>query len=317
MESIIYSSSQADMVNTEAAKNLCHHIVIVSHYNPESYFISSDAIYLAGIQNLYKFLIDAGVAHKLPEIRNVTNINQRFTRNRDIVQTLRTKTCHNKNETNDTVMVEKRYAEWIKSVINKEKPENISDFDLLRVELSKIGQELVDDILKFIQDNAGSSREKVVSAIEELWLNYYCNSSGRETIRKQLWDYYVVKEPNVYANLSWKDKNRKLKSWCEKLYCAEELRDIDKYDNIIRVYGATLKKADLFSIQEKLKKSKAEYEKKKVDAENNGGFCEKYIGEMVEVKIKSEIQEIRKDLSRTLVPEDLIQNIIAKDFGNL
>lgn len=139
----------------------------------------------------------------------------------------------------------------------------------------------------------------------------------KETIRKQLWDYYVVKEQNVYANLSWIEKERKLKKWCETLYCQDVLKDIDKYDNIIRVYGAKLKKDDLYDVQEKLQKCKDDYEDRKTGAEKVGGFCEKYIGEMILYKIQNEMQEIKKDSSRTLMPEDLIQSIIAKDFINM
>lgn len=316
-DNIIFSTIPAKKINKYAAEKIAHYIIITCNYNPNTNFISSDAIYISAIQNLYKFLIDSGIANKLTDLWQIMPIAKRFSYNKRLIGMLRTKICHNKNKSNDIEMIEEQYANWVRSVINKNVPSSLADYDKLKEMLMEIGQELVEDIINFIDDSLNhNKKEEIKEGIEKLWINYYKSLSGEEIIRKQLWDYYLTSERNVYSRFTWYEKKQKLNSFCERYYCGEILNKIKKNQNLIGEYGLKLDKNVLYKLQEELEQFENELEMKKKDAEKMGGFFSQYINE-IQKKIEQEIELIRNNPNRTLLPEDLLISIIDKDFNNI
>lgn len=316
-DNIIFSTIPAKKINKYAAEKIAHYIIITCNYNPNTNFISSDAIYISAIQNLYKFLIDSGIANKLTDLCQIMPIAKRFSYNKRLIGMLRTKICHNKNKSNDIEMIEEQYANWVRSVINKNVPSSLADYDKLKKMLMEIGQELVEDIINFIDDSLKhNKKEEIKEGIEKLWINYYKSLSGEEIIRKQLWDYYLTSERNVYSRFTWYEKKQKLNSFCERYYCGEILNKIKKNENLIGEYGLKLDKNVLYKLQEELEQFENELEMKKKDAEKMGGFFSQYINE-IQKKIEQEIELIRNNPNRTLLPEDLLISIIDKDFNNI
>ena len=168
-DNIIFSTIPAKKINKYAAEKIAHYIIITCNYNPNTNFISSDAIYISAIQNLYKFLIDSGIANKLTDLCQIMPIAKRFSYNKRLIGMLRTKICHNKNKSNDIEMIEEQYANWVRSVINKNVPSSLADYDKLKEMLMEIGQELVEDIINFIDDSLNhNKKEEIKEGIEKL-----------------------------------------------------------------------------------------------------------------------------------------------------
>ena len=176
------------------------------NYEPTlSYSLSEDALFLTGIQDLYKFAIDTncvlkGIAFnsKYGICKNLLNDREAAERLRatiNVIQTLRAVIDHNQSELNGRISASQidAYVSWMRACIGKDQPTNQDDFQALNEELRAMGKTLVAssrEAIRLIQEH--QNRNEIVSKWIEQILRWYCSGTRQEHYRGQLSDYYIA-----------------------------------------------------------------------------------------------------------------------------
>lgn len=316
MENILFSSEAADNINKAVSEKIAHHLVLCCHYHPRApKACSSDGKFYLGILNLYKFFIDSGIIGKINKVEKISKINTKFYEHKENVCMLRTAISHNKNESNDLMCVEQKYDEWITRQLNKKEITQKEDYDILLNSLEHIGDDTYEIIINYIDYLSKIKNQKeIVHEIEKLWCEFYKNTSGEEIIKNQMWNMYMSESKNSYNNYKWTYIDSNLTNWCEEFYCSS-LKG--KLDNLEKFLIKVSKLKDREKIDFECDKYRKELNNIREKAEKVGGYLKLYLNEFVDAKIPKEIENIKNDNYRNILPEDMIQEILNRDFEDL
>lgn len=200
------------------------------NYEPtQSYSINEDAMFHDGIQDLYKFAIDANCVFK-PLVTNPHNgiYDYLLTREEaaglrrhiDTVQMLRAVIDHNQSKLNGRFSADNldSFTNWIQSRIGKEVPQSNDDFAILREALDALGADLVagsEMILNRLRRMPG--RREIVEGWTRSVVRWYCIGTRQQYYKGQLADYYigraVTRRPRFLENVSQSDLIGKVNRW--------------------------------------------------------------------------------------------------------
>lgn len=179
-----------------------------------SYAISEDGRFFTGIQDLYKFAVDANCVLKSIAFNSKSGICPNLLSKQDAgilrsivetVQMLRAVFDHNHSDLNGKVDSDELYAYrgWIRSKLDKDEPVAQEDFAVLNAALGDMGADLIrlsEQVITCIKGRQD------VDAITERWiektLQWYCTGTRQNYYRGQLCSLYYAKGCEYRSNFS-------------------------------------------------------------------------------------------------------------------
>lgn len=260
----VITVNQAEALNDHARK-ISPELFWTCNYEPtEAFALSEDARYLANIQDLYKFAVDSGgllKRFKYIVVACPQRLQQRAMTQVEKVEMLRHAIDHNTSVQNG--MVEKAridaYRLWVRTIVEKNQPDCLADFEKLNSELQALANELLSVSSEMITyANTVENNQLTVQKWRQEILDWYGASAHYDIYEGQLINAYiansVLKRPNI-INLPMFKLRKKVKAWIESR--PDYLQDcIDNMSNQLDELRSKVAKADA----EKRRKFKDTYE---------------------------------------------------------
>lgn len=185
------------------------------NYEPTlSYALSEDALFLSGIQDLYKFAIDANCVLKGLAFNSKNSICSNLFHREDAkqlrdaidtIQVLRSVIDHNQSDFNGRTSAARveAYVAWVGTHLGKSEPTSEKDFRTLNASLREMGGILVSLSRKAIGLISGRSDSKrIADKWIEAVIRWYCSGVHQEYYRGQLSDFYIAKACATRSNFN-------------------------------------------------------------------------------------------------------------------
>lgn len=326
------------------------------NYEPtRSYAISEDALFLTGIQDLYKFAIDANCVMKgfafdndhcvCPGILS-KNESERLKATFNVIKTLRAAIDHNQSELNgSSTSQNKAFSIWVQGQLGKDQPSSQEDFEVLNQTLKEMGEYLVTLSEQIIDRIARKAEcEEIASKWVEKILNWY-STWRQEYYRGLLCDYYVARASSKRAHFASivksYDLHRKINGWIGRqttMQFDQPLRDLrierdglqDALDNppdaFLRIKEAC---PDLYEETICIQKARIEQintEESRLEAARDE-FNQMHRGKKIDyffepARLKEQLHETLQILGTakeplTLLPQDFLQLDIERNFADV
>lgn len=321
MKNILFDSKGAEDLNRMIQSQIAPHLFLICNYNPNAFTIlSEDARFIQGIANLYKFAIDVSIIKKIKiidqELGSTIRVKHKsslleLNRNLNIIGTLRTFAFHN-NDHSDTI---DKTEKWIINTIHKKEFETSDDYTIAFRELERIGDKIykeVVEILKYMDKEY--TRKELIEAFQKQILLFY--KTNNRLIKEELRAAYKAR--NTTCGIV---KDIWLAGWCKKMYIGsreEKIKFLSK--QLTRCKGDQKKKLEVFinNIQAEVEKIRRQVEssdsfKRGASRMRNYDYLDFYC-----TNISEKCTTLLPDILRqkfTMLPQDMIQYIIDKDFG--
>ncbi len=326
---IAFSSLEAVRLNEHLQKALSEHLFLTCNYNPDIIFIpiNDDARFILGVNNMYKFLHDAGICDILPNsFGKKYNKLVRISEIARYINALRTVFAHNVNQINGNVNERELVEEWCLDITGKELIDTEEEYKKVLGGIKIFGNEsvrILNDFIKSINRFSDVEKHQTIKEWEKLIIRFYRRPSSRNILEGQLKMYYRTQVSSVKKN--------------ETMYIAETVKnmmtykkDIDELQNTldfldsIKVSKVSSSfRAKRIEIENKIKdlKEKREANKEKVKSfsrSNSTGsyayynyYLEKILLETIENKI------LNNPNNTSLLPQNIVLEIIKEDFDNV
>ena len=226
-----YAITLEDVKNLEdLAREISPIVFWTCNYEPtESYSINEDAMFLDGIQDLYKFAIDTNCVLRSLVYNSKNSIydgllgREERTRMRshiDTIQMLRSVIDHNQSELNGRYSAESldSYRMWIKTHLGSNQPTSNGDFSRLCDALEDLGTALMSDCEMILNRlRRMSNRQGIVDRWVDATIRWYCTGTRQQYYKGQLADYYIARalrlRPQFLDNTPQWQINSKVNRW--------------------------------------------------------------------------------------------------------
>ena len=227
----IYAIAPEDVKKLgELAREISPMLFWTCNYEPtESYSINEDAMFLDGIQDLYKFAIDTNCVLKSLVYSPKNSIydgllseeeRKRMRSHIDTIQMLRSVIDHNQSELNGRYSAEylDSYRRWIRTRLGSDQPTNNNDFAILCDALRDLGEALVSDCELILNRlKRMNNRQGIVDRWVDATIRWYCTGTRQHYYKGQLADYYIARSlrlrPHFLDNTPQWRINGKVNSW--------------------------------------------------------------------------------------------------------
>ena len=328
------------------------------NYEPTlSYALSEDALFLTGIQDLYKFAIDTncvlkGIAFNsnngiCKNLLNDREIAERLRTTINIIQTLRAVIDHNQSALNGRISSSQidGYVSWMRACIGKDQPLNPDDFRALNKELRAMGETLVESSREAIRLIKGHpDRNEIVGRWIEQILRWYCSGTRQEHYRGQLSDYYIAtacaSQPNFSYDVNPVDLRFKVNGLIMRQTTSrfdiplrelkEERKDIERASERPSSQERALqeKYPDLYNLavesrNNRLVEIDAEIEQIEANrsrfTSSHRNLCDYFFGrERLYGQLRETMKELQEEgTAYTLLPQDFLQLDIERNFRSV
>ena len=324
MEKVLFDPKCANALNKLMQTKISSHLFLVCNYNPDSFDVfSEDAKFLTGISNLYKFTIDASLINKIKGIdkklggvvyyKNRTQITA-LDEYLDLISCLRTFTSHN-NHNNEII---DKTESWLIQTIHKNKFESLGDYSIALSELEKIGDSIYIVVSSIINRMVKEySRSELCEAFQTSILLFY--KTNDRLIREELRSAY-----KALSAMRGYVQDNSIAIWCEKMYIdtrKEKIEFLSKHFPLVK--GD--KKRQISDMIEKLQNEIDDIQANAAEKSsrcqgditqlNSFDYLDYYCGSFGD-KIKTYLPDVLKQ-NMTLLPQDIVQYIIAIDFKSV
>lgn len=322
MNNVLFDSEGATKLNKLVQVQIAPHLFLICNYNPATFtLLSDDARFNQGVLNLYKFSIDTSLINKISRIDldlgGVTRQkhNREWSELRDYLDTisiLRTFFAHNNNN-NEIIS---RAESWVRKVIHKNDFETLDDYKMALKELEKIGQNLFNVVECIVNCMVNDyPKEKLQTILEDYILQFY--ESNDKLIKEVLCSTYQL-QGNYRGNV----KENLLANWCREMYVGSREKRVSNLEQfLVKAKGDSARK-----IQALIEQTEKEIDdiQTKVANQYYGGnkshlrsydYLNYYCYDFGN-KCLAKLPEIKKR-NYTMLPEDMVQYIVAEDFNNV
>lgn len=244
-----YAITPEDVKNLEElAREISPIVFWTCNYEPtESYSINEDAMFLDGIQDLYKFAIDTNCVLRSLVYSPKNSIydgllsgeERRSVRNHiDTIQMLRSVIDHGQSELNGRYSAESldSYRSWIRTRLGSERPTSNDDFAILCDALEDLGDALISDCELILNRlRRMGDRQMIVDRWTDATIRWYCTGTRQHYYKGQLADYYIARalriRPQFLNNTPQWRIDGKVSSWIRSQVTYE-------YDRLVSERGS-------------------------------------------------------------------------------
>lgn len=348
MSGPILTAKHAADLNKLVQRLVDPRLYLLCNYEPTiRHAISEDGRYLLNIQDLYKFAIDSsGIIKQYRKIIPYDDQRQFYPLLQllDQIGAFRTVFDHNISDNDGQISVNEmaRYTTWVRSVIGKPNPETVDDYKTLNQGLSDMATKLLFFLEKFIRRASTiPDRKSVVSRWIDMTLYWYSNNTKTDIYKGNLIGAYIANskaaDTNTDDNYWLKGISRKVRRWIEDAlpYPLQSKIDqttlaIEEFNDILNGKNARFEKrrCELSSEQEKeimenIRSALGEKRQELNQLQNELRLLEEKIGsDPIKYFYRNLEKQLREtmdclehdDISYTLLPQDLIQEDIARIF---
>lgn len=328
---IAFSSSEAIRLNEYLQTSLSEHLFLTCNYEPKTIFtpISEDAKFITAVNNMYKFLVDAGICNNLyNSFKKEYNNLDRIDRIIKDIRNLRTVFDHNINQLNGNDKVSQSVEEWCHDVLGKKFDNTEEEYKKVLWRVKDYGKESVRILTSFIEYISGlkvNEKRQIIKDWEELIIKFYKRPSSKTILEGQLFMYYRSQVSEVKRG--------------EKIYIVQTVKNMMTYKKNIEDLQFILKRlneiessnpSDSFKEQRiKIEKQIKEFEDKKeairkaisekLGRKNDGltdyDYYNYYLNEKLLKTIENKILNNTSHIS--LLPQNIILETIKDDFKNV
>lgn len=320
MYNIAFSKDKPIEINKLVTECIAPHLFVFCNYNPDSIkVLSNDAKFILSVMNMYKLLVDASICSKLFQIAKDNYINSDFQAIKNInnvIEMLRTVFGHNLDENNGNDDEKKQTEKWFRTLIKKDSPDAEEDYRIALDEIEKYGDMLYDILNDVINKISKSDRKKIIiESWEQAIIQFYRRPNSINIIEGQL---YFAYQARTYTLVN-KPSKFDVASWVKSRVCYPEEAQNKNFAILLRKKGMPFSAIEKITakIEENntslLKKQElvAKSAQKPVDRIGAYDYLHYYAKEMarkIEVKIRTENVA-------SLLPQDIIQELIEEDFS--
>ncbi len=327
---IAFSSFEAVRLNECLQKSLSEHLFLTCNYDPDTMFvpINEDAKFILAVNNMYKFLVDAGICNYLQgsfgiDFKRLYRINEII----QYINALRTVFAHNVNQINGTVKECELVEKWCLDITGKKLVDTEKEYKKVLVGVRDFGKEsvhILTDFIKYVSGLPDNKKRQIIKEWEKLIIKFYKRPNSRNILEGQLVMYYRSQVSGVNSR--------------EKMYIAETVKnmmtykkDIDDLQNILAYLNRVASGRQNSNLNKKINeienKIKELEDKKEVNNEIIKRFVRKkncswmfaYYDYYLEEKLLETIEyKILNNSSNTsLLPQDIVLETIKEDFENV
>lgn len=320
-ENIIFSPKKAEELNKMVNSSIAEHLFLLCNYNPDSIAIfSEDAKFMQASLNMYKFLVDAGICNNLKGLRKKYNITYDYMKIDNIIKNInaiRTTLGHNVDERNGTDDSRKTVEQWFLSIVGKKQLNDFKEYEKALKEIERYGDECISILTAFIEIAGKSDRKcELIKDWEKLIIDFYKRPSSKNIFEGQLMLAYQSR-----VGVGGRGTKIDVANWVREMLFYEEQSQIDNLQEIVRkssFSASVLRKVEAKiednekNIAEK-KSCIARFVKRNIDSLRIFDYWDYYL-----YMIPNKIQDYM-DSGRifSLLPQDVIQQIIEEDFKNV
>jgi len=222
-------------------------------------------------------------------------------------------------------------SNWLKSIIGKPLITQEEDYFYLMKEMEKFGYDVINILKDFVSEAANvEKKDELVADWEKLIIKFYKRDNSENIFVGQLRKSYLSQmamKGRFNYNINYLTK-RKLAEWIKKMCYHEEEIKINSLNDILNFSGGKLSSSTQIQIVDKIKElqQKKDMKKKQISTyikcsvkeldSNVYCYIDYYIKRLPE-KIQTELPLLDEKCIETLLPQDIIQYIIAEDFNGV
>lgn len=328
MKSIVFSPEAAELLNGKVASKIAPHLFLVCNYEPEQILLfGTDAKFVQGGLNLYRFVIDASIIHEIDKIAKKCNIGyDRSLKDyiRDI-SIIRTAFSHNLSQKNGTGYQQEAYNEWLKRAINKDQIMAAEDYEKALEKLEKMGADIYRILDRFLDKAAGvQDKNALISVWEETIISFYLKKSNENIFLGQMRDAYLSRCVN--GKIEKKNLKYNIAKWFQSFFCQKHEDRIKELENILRLYGSRMRKDDILKVEKDIDLHKSSLDAIKTQVAT--AICygdqsrvsvyayQQYYLANLKDKLNN-ILSVVKCTNGTMLPEDMLQQLIEEEFKGI
>lgn len=326
---LFYPDATMDL-NKAVQEEIAPHLFLFCNYNPTPLkAFSADARFFKAVLNFYKLLIDSGVVNRVNRLCKGANISFDLTQLKgyeDRANNVRTVAGHNLSDQNGTGEEILKYERWLKAVIGKTEIECEEDYEKPLQMLEGMAESAMKILKDFVDCvSVTSEKDKVIAIWEQCIIEFYCKDMNKTIFLGQLKDAYASIHGVEYGDSGVTDF--KLAKWIQDVYYRREEGEIKDLQEMLNYADhQNLSEAVRIQIQKKIQEAQIRMEQREITAAdefgcNINGFrsnvynYKKHYCCKLKDKLNTALNQIKQTDSGTMMPHDIMQRIIAEDFG--
>lgn len=321
MNSIITSAEPTELLNKKVAAKIAKHLFLFCNYTPESIVaFSDDAKFLKGILNLYKAMYDVGIFDRKDGlVRRYLNSQDsaRIGMIMQLIHSMRTLIAHNENYYNVGEENKECAERWFVEVIGKKQPEFLEEYVKPLCEITNYGNEYVKIVDKFVDEvSKKANKENIIKEWEKQIFKFYKKSNSKNIFKGNLKEAYQAHKGSAHESSIYE-----IAMWVQKMYLFDEQSKIKALSDLPK--GRRLSTKVLKEIEKKIKDNEEKlYNKKCTIAKNNNKEVDDlkpfdYLNYYIAMLPQRIVDEFENDSCGSLLPQDIVQVIIEKDFSEI
>lgn len=333
MNNILFKKDGAEELNAQVQRLIAPYLFIICNYEPcVNWMSGEDAKFLIGINNLYRFCIDAGLLNSILKLvkemfpgKKNEELTKELRQDLKTVNTLRTYFVHNVSAENGQDDIRLYSETWL---AKKTGSPDIKHCDYSKAvdALENMAERIYCNSENLIKElGYCEDRKKVIEGWENLIIGFYSKKSGMKILEAQLCNAYLARCKNN-SMLGENNIEYGVTIWCRNYYFQKFQDEISTYEKAQKEYTDLLSKKEMLSIKCQIDEIKENRKKKEreiksnlrrsnVNAENIFRYKNYYILEMSK-RYRSFIPKIKEE-QLTLLPQELMQYIIEADFKEI
>lgn len=330
--SVLFYPDEAMELNKSVQEKIAPHLFLFCNYNPTPLkAFSADARFFKAVLNFYKLLIDSGVVNRVNKLCKEGNILfdlKQLKKYEDWANNARTVAGHNLSEQNSTDGEILKYERWLKEVIGKTEIECVEDYEkpLQKLEgMAASTMKILKDFVDFV--STVSPKDKIIASWEQCIIEFYCKDMNKTIFLGQIKEAYASIHRGGNGDFDVTDF--KVSKWIQDSYYRREEREIKNLQVMLDyVVCKNLGESVRIQLQQKIQEAQASMEQREITAAGELGCninvfrssvynYKKHYCCKLKDKLNIALNKIKQIDSGTMMPHDIMQKIIAEDFGLL
>lgn len=329
----MFKKDGAEELNAQVQRLIAPYLFIICNYEPNVNWTSSeDAKFLIGVNNLYRFCIDAGLLNSILKLvremfprKKSEKLTRELKQDLKTVNILRTYFVHNVSAENGQDDIRLYSETWLSEKAGFSATKSY-DYSKAVDALENMAERIYRNSEKLIEELGGcKDRKKVIEDWENMIIELYSKKSGMKILEAQLCNAYLARCKNNNM-LGENNIEYGVTIWCKNYYFQKIQDEISICEEVWKKYADSLSEEKMRLIKCKIDKGKknmkqkeqeikSNLQKNNVNAENMFRYKNYYILEMSK-KYRSFIPKIKEE-QLTMLPQDLMQYIIEVDFKEI
>lgn len=328
--SVLFYPDEAIELNKSVQEKIAPHLFLFCNYNPAPLkAFSVDARFFKAVLNFYKLLIDSGVVNRVNKLCKEAKVLfdlKQLKKYEDWASNARTVAGHNLSERNGTDGEILKYERWLKEVVGKTEIECVEDYEKPLQTLEGMAASTMKILKDFVDCmSAVSPKDKVIASWEQCIIEFYCKDMNKAIFLGQIKEAYASVHRG--GNVDFGVTDFKVSKWIQDSYYRREEREIKNLQVMLDyVVCKNLGESVRIQLQQKIQEAQVRMDQREITAAAELGcninvfrssvynYKRHYCCKLKD-KLNTTLNRIKQIDSGTMMPHDIMQKIIAEDFG--